>query len=101
LRGWTEFKNSSAEADTLTSRPAELIRPSSDSRTEISSSTTATSGAIEVSFEVSNEISIEPSTSLSIAARGGEIYNTLVLGPHVRALLAQSSLRIESEFVTG
>jgi hypothetical protein len=48
LRGCAEFKKSSAEANTLTSRPADLIRLSSDSRTEISSSTTAARGAIAV-----------------------------------------------------
>jgi hypothetical protein len=39
LRGWAEFKNSSAEANTSTSRPADLISLSSDLRIEISSST--------------------------------------------------------------
>jgi len=40
LRGWAEFKNSSAEANTSTSKPADLISLSSDLRIEISSSTT-------------------------------------------------------------
>ena len=47
LPGCTAFKNSSAEAKTLTSRPADLISLSSDLRIEISSSTTAIRGAIE------------------------------------------------------
>jgi len=45
LRAWSEFKNSSAEANTFTSKRADLISRSSDRRTEISSSTTETKGA--------------------------------------------------------
>src|SRR5262245_36440529 len=37
LRGWSEFKNSSAEANTLTSRLTDLISRSNDLRTGISS----------------------------------------------------------------
>src|SRR5262245_16012014 len=46
LRVWSEFKNSSAEANTLTSRLTDLISRSSDLRTEISSSITEIRGAI-------------------------------------------------------
>ena len=46
VRGCAEFKNSSAEANTLTSMPADLISLSSEMRTETSSSTTAIRGAI-------------------------------------------------------
>src|SRR5690242_19397456 len=46
LREWLESKNSSAEANTLTSRRTERISLSRDLRTETSSSTTETSGAM-------------------------------------------------------
>src|SRR5271165_5561863 len=47
LRGFSEFKNSSADANTATSRRTDLISLSSDFRTEISSSTTEMRGVIK------------------------------------------------------
>jgi len=70
LRGGAEFKNSSAEANTFTFRRTDLISLSSDLRTETSSSTTATRGAILM--------------LLFLHTKGEEIYYTFVV-VYVRA----------------
>jgi hypothetical protein len=78
LLGSAEFKNPSAEANTLASRPADLISLSSDLRTEISSSTTEIRGAIE---------------ALPLHSSGGEVKPLhLSGGPTGRTRLVQSAL---------
>src|SRR5271157_1899495 len=85
LRGWVEFKNSSAEANRFTSKPADLISLCSDLRTEISSSTTEIRDMLPLS-KLRTEIwssttertdILEPSILL-MHAGGEEIYYTLV-----------------------
>jgi len=66
LLGSVELRNSSAEANTRTSSPTDLISLSSDLRIEISSSTTVIRGTFSLSL-------------FFISARAGEIYCTLVV----------------------
>src|SRR6516225_1649378 len=86
LREWFEFKNSSAEANRFTSRPADLISLCSDLRTEISSSTTETRDILKTSR-----------VWITCGGRRNLLHLGVVL--QIQAPLAGSSPRTGSKFV--